>query len=279
MILIADSGSTRTTWCLAGEPDIFFETEGYNPYFVDKGYIIDSLSRSFPSTIPINHIDQIYFYSAGSVDTIPILKDVLNSIFPGAESHIEDDTLGAARALLGNNAGFAAILGTGANTCIYDGRNIVENIDSLGFILGDEGSGGAMGKKLIGDFIRQTMPPDIRAIFFDTYHLTANDLIDHIYNKPLANRFCAGFSKFLKEHIETNYAQHLVRSSFNELFTNLVTKYPNYNQYAFNCVGSIGYHFRDILCDVANHHGMTPGLILSSPIEKLAGFHRPAPSS
>ena len=123
------------------------------------------------------------------------------------------------------------------------------------------------------------MPPDVRAIFFDSYRLSANDLIDHIYNKPLANRFCAGFSKFLYGHLHMDYAQKLVRTSFDELFTNLVTKYPGYEQYAFNCVGSIGYYFRDILCDVANHHGMRPGRIMPSPIEKLADFHRPAPST
>jgi len=274
MILIADSGSTRTTWCLAGEPDIFFETEGYNPYFVDRNYIITSLQRSLPPSVVPDLIKEIYFYSAGSADTAYVLRDVLTVVFPGAACSVEDDTLAAARALLGHEPGFAAILGTGSNTCIYDGRRIVHNIDSLGFVLGDEGSGGAMGKKLIGDFIREIMPADLRAIFSDTYRLSANELIDHVYNKPLANRFCAGFSKFLYEHIGTEYAQRVVRSSFDELFANLVTRYPGYDKYAFNCVGSIGYYFQGILRDVARDHGMKPGRILSSPIEELVAFHK-----
>jgi glucosamine kinase len=275
MILIADSGSTKSSWCVAGAPEVqFFESEGYNPYFVDSAYIAASLAKALPATLDTEAITAIFFYGAGcSPDKAHVVTDALQCIFYNAQCYIEDDTLAAARALLGSNVGFAAILGTGTNTCIYDGQNITQNIDSLGFILGDEGSGGSMGKKVIGDYIRESMPAELRLAFYKTYNLTADELIDQVYSKPMANRFCAGFSKFLFDHIQTPYAQKVVKDSFNALFLNLVTKYPDYQNYTFNCVGSIGYYFCDVLAYVAAGYGMRLGTIIQSPIRDLVKYH------
>ena len=275
MILIADGGSTKSSWCIAdAQQSFFFQTEGYNPYFVDSDYIVDSLKQALPAQIETNKVSEIYFYGAGcAADKIHIIQDALHSIFANAQCHIEDDMLAAARALLGTNSGFAAILGTGTNTCIYDGKHITHNIDSLGFILGDEGSGGAMGKRIIGDYIRGAMPADIRQKFEKTYCATADELIDNIYSKPMANRFCAAFSMFLYDNIQHPYAHEVVKDSFNNLFKNMVSNYPDYKQYRFNCVGSIGYHFKDILAEVAGCYGMQLGLIVKSPIKDLVQFH------
>ncbi|RYU90925.1 N-acetylglucosamine kinase [Mucilaginibacter terrigena] len=274
MILIADGGSTKSSWCIAdAHQSFFFETEGYNPYFVDSAYIARSLKKALPPRVS-KKITEIYFYGAGcAADKIHIIQDALLSIFTNARCHIEDDMLAAARALLGNKPGFAAILGTGTNTCIYDGKNITHNIDSLGFILGDEGSGGAMGKRIISDYIRGAMPGDIRQIFERTYHITADELIDNIYSKPMANRFCAAYSRFLYDNIKHPYAHGLVSDSFNNLFSNLVSKYPDYKQYKFNCVGSIAYYYKWILASVAAGYGMQLGLIVRSPINDLVNFH------
>jgi glucosamine kinase len=275
MILIADSGSTKACWCLANtQGGFFFETEGYNPYFVDSGYIIGSLQKMLPLGVNSNGVTAIYFYGAGcSPDKVHIIENALQSIFVNAKCHIEDDMLGAARALLGSESGFAAILGTGTNTCMYDGGHITQNIDSLGFILGDEGSGGSMGKRLISDYIRETIPADLRIAFFGTYNFSASELIDHIYSQPMPNRFCAAFSRFLYDHIQTEYAQKVIRDSFGQLFINLVSQYPDYQAYTFNCVGSIGYYFRDILADVAKTYGMQLGSSIKSPITELSNYH------
>lgn len=275
MILIADSGSTKASWCLANtQGGFFFETEGYNPYFVDSGYITGSLRKMLPLGVNSNGVTAIYFYGAGcSPDKVHIIEKALQSIFVNAKCHIEDDMLAAARALLGNKSGFAAILGTGTNTCMYDGGRITQNIDSLGFILGDEGSGGSMGKRLISDYIREMMPADLRIAFFGTYNFSANELIDHVYTQPMPNRFCAAFSRFLYDHIQTEYARKVIRDSFGQLFTNLVSQYPDYQGYTFNCVGSIGYYFRDILADIAKIYGMQLGRIIKSPITELNNYH------
>jgi N-acetylglucosamine kinase-like BadF-type ATPase len=275
MILIADSGSTKSSWCIAdAQQSFFFETEGYNPYFVDTDYIVISLKSALPPEVEATKVTGIYFYGAGcSADKMQIIEDALKSIFTNAKCYIEDDLLAAARSLLGKQAGFAAILGTGTNTCIYDGEHITHNIDSLGFILGDEGSGGAIGKKIISDYIRGNMPDDIKAKFLNTYNATADELIDNIYSKPMANRFCAAFSKFVYDNIQHQYAHDIVKDAFNDLFRKLVSNYPDYKKYPFNCVGSIGYYFRDILEDVANEYGMQLGRIEKSPIEDLVTYH------
>jgi glucosamine kinase len=275
MILIADGGSTKSSWCIAdAQQSFFFQTEGYNPYFVDSAYILNSLRQALPPQIETGKVTGIYFYGAGcAADKIHIILDALHSIFGNAKCHIEDDMLAAARALLGSKPGFAAILGTGTNTCIYDGQQITHNIDSLGFILGDEGSGGAMGKKIIGDYIRGAMPGDIKQCFEETYNTTADELIDNIYSRPMANRFCAAFSTFLYDNIQHPYARGVVKDSFKSLFKNLVSNYPDYKEYQFNCVGSIGYHFKDILAEVADSYGMQLGLIVKSPIQDLVQFH------
>src|SRR3569623_784538 len=156
MILVADSGSTKTTWCLlnnAGE-NYFFNTEGYNPYFVTKEYIVHSLTANLPSTINTGLIREIWFYGAGCFeDKTSIVSNALTKIFVNADLHVGLDLLGSARSVLGNQPGFVAILGTGTNSCVYDGNKITGNIDSLGYLLGDEGSGFYIGRKILSDYI------------------------------------------------------------------------------------------------------------------------------
>jgi hypothetical protein len=182
--------------------------------------------------------------------------------------------LAAARALLGHTEGFAAILGTGTNTCIYDGKNVVQNIDSGAYILGDEGSGCYIGKKLLVDYLRGYMPEAVRKNFWETYHLTPDDVNEQVYSQPLANRFCAGFSKFVYDNnVHLEYTRNLVKTSFEDFFRNLVTHYPNYKSYSFNCIGSVGYNFRNVLEEVVTEHGMKMGNIIRSPIDNLVKFH------
>ncbi len=191
MILIADGGSTKTSWCLIEESGkkIMFNTEGYNPYFSDTEYIIASMRKNTPTDLPIKQIKEVYYYGAGvhSDEKAGIVKKAMQEMFPDAVIEVGHDLLAASRALLKDKRGFAAILGTGTNTCIYDGEYIELNIDSLAYILGDEGSGCYIGKKLLSDYIRGYMPKNVRDTFWETFKLTPDDIINAIYTKPLAN--------------------------------------------------------------------------------------------
>lgn len=279
MILIADGGSTKTSWCLIDENEnkTLFNTEGYNPYFSDTTYIYNSLKKSLPGDLPLEKIEEVNYYGAGvhNAEKAKIISDAFEMIFVNAKIDIGHDLLAAARALLKNDKGFAAILGTGTNTCIYDGNDIVEHIDSLAYILGDEGSGCHIGKKLLGDYIRGYMPASVRKEFWDTFKLTEEEILDNVYIKPLPNRFCASFSKFVYEvQSDKVYTRNLVKSSFEEFFKNLVSRYTNYKDYSFNCIGSVAYNFRDILEEVATEYGMKLGNIVRSPIDDLVKFHQ-----
>ncbi len=276
MIIIADSGSSKTNWCiikLDGEK-LYFNTEGYNPYFVDSAYIVSSLKQNLPAGISNNEVREVYYYGAGCFPGKDfVLSDSIKTVFGHAKIFIELDLLAAARALLGTAPGFAAILGTGTNTCMYDGQKITANIDSLGYILGDEGSGTAIGKKLLGDYIRGYMPAQITELFYATFQLDKEAIFERIYGQPFGNIFCADFGKFVAVHINDEYFHNLVKTSFDDLFRNLVRRYPHYKSFAFNCVGTVGYTFKNILLAVAGEYDMPAGKIIKAPIEGLVEYH------
>lgn len=278
MILIADGGSTKTNWCLLNEEGkkVYFNTEGYNPYFSSIAYIVNSLNESLPIDLEKDKIHEVNYYGAGcsTAEKRKQVEDAMSAVFTQAKVNIGHDLLAAARALLGNTAGFAAILGTGTNTCLYDGKDVSNNIDSGAYILGDEGSGCYIGKKLLTDYLRGYMPEAVRQNFWDTFKLTPDDVNEQVYTKPLANRFCASFSKFVYDsNVHLEYTRNLVKTSFEDFFKNLVTHYPDYQKYTFNCIGSVGYNFRNVLEEVAAENGMEVGQIIRSPIDNLVKYH------
>src|SRR5476651_772766 len=283
MIIIADGGSTKTNWCLVNDEGkkFYYNTEGYNPYFVSEEYIIQSLKDNMPADLPVGQITEVNYYGAGcsTDEKREKVERAMSQYFTSAKVNVGHDLLAAARALLGHNEGFAAILGTGTNTCIYDGENIVQNIDSGAYILGHEGSGCHIGKKLLTDYLRGYMPEPVRNLFWETYHLTPDDINEEVYTKPLANRFCAGFSKFVYDNnVHLEYSRNLVRGAFEDFFKNLVTHYPDYEKYTFNCIGSVGYNFRNVLEELVVENGMVVGNIIRSPIDNLVKFHLEAVS-
>ncbi len=278
MIIVADGGSTKTNWCLIDEQGkkTLFNTEGYNPYFSDTEYIINSMRKNMPHDLPIEEITEVNYYGAGvhNEEKAKVVENALSQIFIKAKIFIGHDLLAAARALLGDEKGFAAILGTGTNTCIYNGEKIEFSINSLAFMLGDEGSGCYLGKKLLGDYIRGYMPLNVREVFWETFHLTPDEILDTIYTKPLPNRFCASFSKFVYDvNVDMKYTKNLVKVSFTDFFENLVSHYPNYKSLNFNCIGSVAYNFRNVLEEVAAEYGMSIGKIIRSPIDDLVKYH------
>ena len=278
MLLIADSGSTKTSWCVVDPTGKTreFDTVGYNPCYYGGEKLIDILKPNLPEDFDPSDVRHVAFYGAGVYeDKYEVIHDALHPIFPNAHIEAAMDLTGSARALLGRRPGFAAILGTGTNSCLYDGGKITHNVDSLGFLLGDEGSGGYMGKRLITDYIRGYMPVEVRSWFWETYRLTGDQLIDRIYADPMPNRYCASFTRFLTgEYAGHEYLeQHIICDSFRDFFNRIVKYYPDYQKYTFNSVGSIGWIFRDRLTRVASAFGMETGNIISSPMEGLVKYH------
>lgn len=277
MILIADSGSTKTDWVLAdGKADSRYKTGGFNPYFIGTEAICKTLGADLLPQIGTGIVKKVHFYGAGcsTAENVEIVRSALSRLFPQAEVRVGHDMLAAARALLGNQRGFAAIIGTGSNTCLYNGREIECNIDSLGYLLGDEGSGSYIGKKIVRDFMRGYLPPALESKFVAAYGLKNNEIFDSLYNKEAPNRFLASFCKFAHQNKDHVYIQKLLRQSFLDFFDNLVSRYPGYRNYTFNCVGSVGFIFRDHLEQVAELHRMKVGKLIASPIDELVNYHR-----
>lgn len=276
MKLIADSGSTKTDWVLLdGDRQERYKTIGYNPYFVNSENIYQSLAESLVPQLDPVQIKEVHFYGAGcsTPENVAIVKKALTRCFINSNVSVGHDMLAAARALLGDKRGFAAILGTGSNTCIYNGREVEKNIDSLGYLLGDEGSGSYIGKKVVRDFMRGYLPPELDKKFREQFKLNNEEIFSTLYNKPLPNRFLAGFCMFADENKEHPHIRAIVEESFTDFFRNLVGHYPGYQSYTFNCIGSVGYAFRDILGKVADAFGMKTGRILHSPIDDLVSYH------
>ena len=281
MILIADGGSTKCSWCLLGEANpIYFSTEGYNPYFWDTPAIAASLARAVPAAVRQAPIQAIHYYGSGvlSPAKAEVVAGALRQVFPQARQvQVAEDLLAAARALLGRESGFAAILGTGTNSCLFDGEQITQVVESLGYSLGDEGSGTSIGQLLLRDYLRGRFPAELAGDFKSAYGLgEVSEVLDRLYNQPSPNRFLASFARFAGDHSDHPYCQAIVGLAFEAFFAQIVTHYPGYQAYPFNCVGSIGYHFRSALAAAATRHGMVVGQIIQAPIDALVRYHKEA---
>lgn len=275
MILIADSGSTSTNWVLVehGKSIQSLFTPGINPFYQTPEEIAGEIATLTLNVKP-SSVKAIYFYGAGCVaDKIEMVKHAIAQSFTQSQIYVESDLVAAARGLLQHEAGIACILGTGSNSCFYDGKNIVSNVSPLGFILGDEGSGAVLGKKFIADCLKNQLPEELKNKFLATFGLTANDIINHVYRKPFPNRYLAQFTPFLAENMAEPAIYNLIFDSFTDFFVRNVMQYPNFEEYPVSFVGSIAFYFKDILEVVAFELGITLGEIKQSPLEGLVVFH------
>jgi hypothetical protein len=281
MRLIADSGSSKIAWaCLSDErkAPVIYETAGCNPVYGTEEEARLNILKSLPKGIRAADVTEIYFYGAGVLDSkVEGVRKILSGAFPSAEAvFVSNDLLGAARALLGKDSGFAAILGTGMNSCIYERENIVFRIPSLGFILGDEGSAGYIGKTLLRDYLRRNMPSEVREEVAGIVAMSDDEIISRIYSQPFPNRFCAGFCKYVSDNkLKHDYCRSLIEHAFDDFFRNIVSGYPGYGKYSFNCVGSTAFANKDILCETAERYGMEVGRIIRNPIDGLIDYHFP----
>jgi len=275
--LIADSGSTKTDWALLNDSETpyLFQTKGTNPYFMDSGDIASLLADELPETLDNGRVEVIHFYGAGcsTQQRCRNVSDGLALVFPHAVIYVAHDLLAAARALCGKAAGIAAILGTGSNSCYYDGNEIKESRGGIGFILGDEGSGAHIGKKLVQAYLYRELPVDVENAFEKRFHYTKDQMIEAIYRKPHPNRFLAEFAPFIEDHIHHAFVREIVFSSFNEFFIRHIIRFEKCREVPVHFVGSIGYHFSDILREVAAKHQVQFGKLTTKPISQLIEFH------
>ena len=276
MILIADSGSTKTDWVLADEnlqrhP---FTTSGINPFILSVEQIENILVTQIHIGIDRSTIKEIYFYGAGCSDEVRcgMIKDSLKKLFSNAEIEVNHDLLGAARALCGNEKGIAAILGTGSNSCLYDGEKITEAIPSLGYILGDEGSGAHIAKKFIAAYIYREMPADLKSKV-DAEGITKEDVIQNLYDSPAPSAYLAGYMAIITKHIQHPFISSLVKNCFAEFLERHVCRYTGFKETPMHCTGSVAFNFSNLLKEAAAEKKVTVGRIIDKPINTLADFH------
>lgn len=276
MILIADSGSTKTDWCVAKDGFTVkrFTTQGINPYHQDErrinGIVLDEL---LPQTGEYK-LKKIVFYGSGCRDeTIPTMKNILYSAFNNnVEVEIYSDLLGAARAICGHEEGIACILGTGSNSCLYDGNNIVGNIPPLGYILGDEGSGASLGKIFINEIFKNSQMNDLKKEFLQVLKMTEGDIIDRVYRQPMANRFLASLAPFIHSHIERHEVNEIVTENFRQFLLKNVKRYHR-DELQVSFIGSIAWHFKSQLLQSALEEKVYVGSVEKSPMDGLLRYH------
>lgn len=275
--LIADSGSTKTDWCLlqGDGTTTTIQTKGLNPFQMTEDEIASELRASLLPALPVGKVDEVYFYGAGCTpERQPAVERALRSALAlGGKCEVDSDMLGAARALCGHEPGIACILGTGSNSCAYDGRKITHNVSPLGFILGDEGSGAVLGRTLVGDILKQQMPEHIVERFNERYRLTAADIIERVYRQKLPNRFLASFAPFLSDNISEPSIAQLVEEGFRRFLTRNVKQYDGWQQLPIGFIGSIATAFRPQLEHVMAEEGMHLGRIVHAPMDGLREFH------
>ena len=276
MILIADSGSTKTEWRevnegVAGKSYI---SSGVNPFFVTGEEIIRLLRQEIPEQEG-SRVSRIYFYGTGVTNPAKaeIIRGALSSFFHTRELFIGSDLLGAARSLCMNEPGIACIIGTGSNSCYYDGRSIVSNVSPLGYILGDEGGGAVLGRKLVSGVLKKQLPGIVIENFFKAYPYTPASILDNVYNMPSPNRFLGQFALFIADNIHVPELQAIVTSSFDEFMIRNVLQYPEARKFPVHFTGSVAYHFRPFLEELMSKYRLQSGLFTLTPMENLVKYH------
>lgn len=271
MILIADSGSTKTDWALAEGKTLVktLHTQGINPVHLSENEVRTILRDELLPQLQDNRVNQVFFYGSGVRPTEEepmrrILSEELNT----TQVEAKGDLLGAARALCGHEEGLACILGTGANSCYYDGERIVQNIPPLGYILGDEGSGAVLGVRLLNALYKRQLPDALRQEFESEYGMSLTDIINRVYRQPLANRFLASLSPFVHGHLHVPAMSHLVINNFREFIQRNIVPYGR-PDLPLSAVGSIAYYYRAQLRQAAEKEGVALGRIERSPIQAL----------
>ncbi len=274
-ILVVDSGSSKTHWVfIENKKTTNISTLGFNPYYYSTEVLLHEIETKllpFTST----SIDTIYFYGSGisTKNKQQLIYDILAKTFPGASIEIEHDLLAAARGLFKNQPGIACILGTGSNSCVYDGEKITHTIPSLGYFFADEGSGTHLGKLLTEDYLRNNLPLDLKQKLETEKEINFEKVLDHIYNQKYPNKYLASFSPFVAENIAHPYLNELVKKSFRLFFKTYITRYPYYKLSSIKFTGSVAVVHKNILREVAREFHLEIEEIVKSPVSGLIEYH------
>ena len=276
MIIIADAGSTKIDWRIIDDnQEIQVLTKGFNPYYNDEtlldGLVEDVALKTDPEKVSI-----VNYYGTGcsSESSNKIVSRSIKKVFHNAICCVHHDLLASARAILKSNSGIACILGTGSNSCLYDGNQIIENVPSVGWMIGDEGSGTYIGKLLITDYMRYTMPEDIRTMIEEVYHSSFEDCLNAMYSQPNPGSFFSQFSHFISKNIDKEYCYNILNKNFDDFYKYQISKYTNFMNEEVGFVGSVAYVFREQLREWACKKNINIGTILKAPMDGLIEYHK-----
>lgn len=282
-ILIADSGSTKCEWCLlysdGKKGDIKKKkvaTQGISPYFLDAAGIKEVLSRELLPALKTLTVDEVFYYGTGNInpDNKRIVQKAIRGVFPGASVHVTHDLMGAALSLCGDTKGVACILGTGSNSCYFDGKKIVKNSPGLGFVLGDEGSGAYLGKKVLQYYLYNTFDEELRYKFDAKYATNSKEILDAVYKQPLPNRYLASFTLFLVENRGHYMVENIIEDGLNDFFFNHLCKYQESWKLPIHFVGGVAYGFKDVVKELCSTYEFELGRILQKPMDGLIKYHQ-----
>lgn len=274
--LIADSGATKAEWVLLkeGRKKTIY-TQGISPYFLTTEQISDLLTAELLPRLKGAEIDNLFYYGTGCANPVNAqsVKKALKKVFKGAKIEVGTDLLAAARAVCGSEKGIACILGTGSNSCYYNGKKIISNSPGTGYILGDEGSGAYLGKKVIQYYLYNTFDEDLRSRFDARFVTTPVEILDAVYKKPLPNRYLAGFAMFLAENRGHYMIENILEDGLNDFFFQHLCKYPEIWKYPVSFIGSIAHGFKDVILELCRSYEFEPGKILKAPMPGLLSYH------
>ncbi len=275
--LIADSGATKCEWVLLnnGKKKTII-TPGVSPYFMTTEQVAELVTTQVLSKLKNISVDEVHFYGTGlsNADNVVVVKQALKKVFKGATLTLNTDLLAAARALCGTTKGIACILGTGSNSCYFNGKKIVKNSPGIGYILGDEGSGAYLGKKVIQYYLYNTFDEDLRSRFDARFETNSKEILENVYRKPLANRYLAGFAIFLAENRGHYMIENILEDGLNDFFFNHLYKYRESWTLPIHFIGSVAFGFKDILQDLCNTYELELGKVMKAPMDGLVVYHR-----
>lgn len=276
MILVADSGSTKADWVIVDKKASMqkFSSAGFNPYFHDHSYILKELNHNSGLLSIASQVAEVHFFGAGcsSVDRNFIIEKSLMDFFENARVFVDSDMIAAVRSTCGNNAGIVGILGTGSNSCYFDGEKIVPNNFGLGYILADEGGGSYFGKKLLTHYLYGLLPEHLNKKFSDKFEMNKSILLENVYNKPRPNVWMASFACFLTDNREDQWVQSFVKDGLEEFFQLYICSYKEYKNSEVHFVGSIAYYFDEIIRKIGQEREVNVKKIIRHPINHLAEY-------
>jgi len=275
--IIADSGATKCQWTLVlGNQKKTMTTIGISPYFLTTEQIVETIAKGFNKKVDTGIIDAVYFYGTGLSNPLNVasIKKALKKVFPKATLDIQTDLEAVARATCQHHKGVACILGTGSNTGYYNGKKIAKNSPGLGYVLGDEGTGAYLGKKVLQYYLYKTFDEELIHAFESKYPINKDQILDAIYKQALPNRYMASFAQFLSEHRGHYMIENIIEDGINDFFFAHLNKLNESWLYPIHFAGSIAYVFRDVIKQLATAYELEIGTIVKSPMEGLIAFHK-----